>query len=186
MTTKQTLCEASSQGEAIQASPTVKKAKPKAFQPKRAKFQLHRVFVLDQLGPANIDLRDYLSNKRKLHSKDTIHVSPSQCEQAGCQLVTMHSVHCCLGLFPIASPPTQQLVFNRLSIQIFKRSKSQRKKAIKVSHLTAASVNMISRGRDLLQSQRRKWEVHTSSVSSPHFDYSPGLGQILVEQEGAF
>ena len=45
---------------------------------------------------------------------------------------------------------------------------------------------MISRGRDLLRSQRRKQGVRTLAFSSLGLDYSPGLGQVLVEQKGAF
>jgi len=45
---------------------------------------------------------------------------------------------------------------------------------------------IISRGRYLLQSQRRKQGVHTPSFSSPRSDYSPSLGQVLVEQKGTF
>ena len=49
----------------------------------------------------NLNLRDYLSNKRKLHLEELVDISPSQCEQAGFQLKIVHSVHCCLGLFTI-------------------------------------------------------------------------------------
>ena len=44
------------------------------------------VSVLDRLGAINSDLRDYLSNKRKLHFEEPINISPSQCEHARCQL----------------------------------------------------------------------------------------------------
>jgi len=63
--------------------------------------------MLDQLDLGNSDLRDYLSNKQKVHSEEPVYILPSQCGQAGCQLVTMYSVHCCLGSFPIASPSDQ-------------------------------------------------------------------------------
>jgi len=33
--------------------------------------------VLDRLSPANTDLQDYLSNKRKLHSEELVSISPS-------------------------------------------------------------------------------------------------------------
>jgi len=56
----------------------------------------------------------------------------------------------------------------------------------KVPDLLAASVIMISRGRDLLWFQRRRQEVNPPSFSSSDSDYSPSLGQALVEQEGAF
>ena len=52
-------------------------------------------------------------------------------------------------------------------------------KVLKVSHLAATSVNMLSEGRNLFWSRRRRREVHTLSVSSPDSNYSPGLGQIL-------
>jgi len=62
-------------------SPTAKKkaskAKSRAFQPKKANIQALQVSVLDRLGLANTDLREYLSNKQKLHSEDPIHVSLS-------------------------------------------------------------------------------------------------------------
>ena len=73
------------------------KAKSKISQPKEVVLQSPRVSVLDRLGPINSDLRDYLRNKRKLRFKDPVHVSASQCEQPRCQLVIVHSVHCCLG-----------------------------------------------------------------------------------------
>ena len=98
----------------------------------------------------------------------------------------MHSIHCCLRAIPITSPPSQQSVFNRLSVQTSEKLKSRKKKTVKVSHLAAASVNMISRGRDLLRSQRRKQGIHTPSFSFLRPDYSPDLGQVLVEQKGAF
>jgi len=60
-------CEAIISGKAILASPVTKKkafkVKLKASQLKRANFQSPRVSVMDQLGPTNTDLRDYLSNK---------------------------------------------------------------------------------------------------------------------------
>jgi len=81
-------CEATFSGEAILALPITimkaLKAKPKASQPKEANFQSHQVFVMDRLGLVNTDLRDYLSNKRKLRSEKFVHISPSQCGQVGC------------------------------------------------------------------------------------------------------
>ena len=53
------------------------KAKSKASQPKKVILQSRRVSMLDRLGPVNTDLRDYLNNKRKLHSEESIHISPS-------------------------------------------------------------------------------------------------------------
>ena len=98
----------------------------------------------------------------------------------------VHSVHYCLGSILTTSPSSQQSVFNPLSVQTFEKPKSGKKKTTKVSHLEGASVNMITRGRDLLRSRRRKQGVHTPSFSSLGPDYSPGLGQVLVEQKGAF
>jgi len=97
-------CEATLLSEAILTSPIAKrkafKAKPRASQPKGTSFQSSRVSVLDRLGPINTDLRNYLSNKRKLRSEKLVHISPSQCGQARCQLVTVHSVHYCLETMP--------------------------------------------------------------------------------------
>jgi len=45
---------------------------------------------------------------------------------------------------------------------------------------------MISRGKDLFRSRRRRRGAYTPLASSLDSDYSPGLNQILVEQEGAF
>jgi len=99
--------------------------------------------------------------------------------------MTVNSVHCCLGTIPTVSPPSQQSVFNRLSARTSEKSESQ-KKATKVVHLATTFINMISRGRDLFRSRRRRRETFTPPASSPDFDYSPGLSQVLVEQEGAF
>ena len=142
--------------------------------------------MLDQLDPGNTNLRNYLSNNWKLRSEEPVHISPSQCGQARCQPVMVHFVHCCLGPIPTTSPPSQQSVFNQLSVQTSEKLKSRKKKTVKVPHLAAASVNMISRERNLLRSQRRKQGVRASSFSSPGPDYSLGLGQVLVEQKSAF
>ena len=97
-------CEAKSSGEANLASPTTKKkafkAKHMAFQPMRANFQSPRVPMLDQLGPTNTDLRDYLRNKPKHHSEKPVFISPSKCRQVGCQLVAVYSVTVIWGQFP--------------------------------------------------------------------------------------
>ena len=42
------------------------------------------------------------------------------------------------------------MVFNRLSVQTFEKPKYRKKMTVKVPHLADASVNMISRERDLL------------------------------------
>jgi len=72
---------------------------------------------MDQLSPANTDLQEFLNHKQKLHAEESIHVSPSQCGQEVYQLVTVHSVHCCLGTILTTPLPSQQSVFNRLSVQ---------------------------------------------------------------------
>jgi len=75
------LCDATLSGEAILASPITKKksfkAKSKASQPKDANFQSSRVFVMDRLDLVNADSRDYLNNKRKLHSEEPVHILSS-------------------------------------------------------------------------------------------------------------
>jgi len=52
--------------------------------------------------------------------------------------------------------------------------------------LPSASINMIERGRELLRARQGKRDTNSPSFSSPDSDYSPGLGQVLVGQEGAF
>ena len=56
-----------------------------------------RVSVLNHVSLVNPDLREFLTNKHKL---ELLHISPSYYEQVGCQLVTVHSVHCRLGPVP--------------------------------------------------------------------------------------
>ena len=151
------LYEATSSGEAILASPSAKKAifktRPKDFLPKQANSQ--PLESLDgSVKPANTDLWEFLNHKWKLRSEESVHVSPSQCGQAGCQLVTVHSIHYYLGTIPIMSPLSQQLVFNRLPVQTSEKPNSQ-KKTIKVLCHTTASVNMISRGRNLFWPNER-------------------------------
>jgi len=152
-------------GEAILVSPITKKktfkTKPKASQPKGANFQSPQASVMNRLGLVNTDLRDYLSNKRKLRSEEPVHISSSQCGQAGCQLVTVHSVHCCLGTIPTASP-SQQLILNRLSARTSEKLESW-KKPTKVVHLTAASVKMISRKRSILVPTEEMRDLYSSS-----------------------
>jgi len=147
--------EATLSGEVLLASAITRKkalkAKPKVSQPKGDNIKSSQVFVMDWLGPVNIDLRDYLSNKRKLRSEESIHISSSQCGQAEYQLVMVHSVHCCLGTIPTISSPSQQSVFNQFSARTSKRLESW-KKATEVILLATASVNMISRERDLFRS----------------------------------
>ena len=141
---------------------------------------------MDRLGLVKTDLRDYLRNKRKLCSEEPIHILSSQLGQAGCQLMTVHSVHCCLGTIPIVSPSSQRPVFNWLSTRTSEKSESRKKKSTKVVHIAATSVNMINKERDLFLSQRRRRGTFTPPASSPDPDYSPDLSQVLVDQEGAF
>jgi len=70
--------------------------------------QSNRASALDYLGTTGSDLREFLTSKRKSESFQT---SPSRCQQVGCQLVTVHSVHCWIGPIP-ATPPGQQSVFD--------------------------------------------------------------------------
>jgi len=162
------------------------KASPKASQPNRANFQSPWVSVMDRLGLVNTDLRNYLSTKRKFSSEKPTHISPSQCGQTVCQLVMVHSVHCFLEKVQTAATPSHRSVFDRILAQTAEKAKPQKKKATKVTYLAATSVNMISRGRDLFQSQRRRRETFTPPASSPGSDYSPDLSQVLVNQEGVF
>jgi len=45
---------------------------------------------------------------------------------------------------------------------------------------------MIGRGRESHRGKRAPHGANSPSFSSPDPDYSPGLGQILVEEEGVF
>ena len=45
---------------------------------------------------------------------------------------------------------------------------------------------MIGRGRELLRAKRGRRDTNSFSFNSSDSDYSPGLGQVLVGQEGAF
>ena len=63
---------------------------------------------------------------------------------------------------------------------------SEKKKLWNMPDLPLASVNMIGRVREPLRARRGRHDTNSSSFSSPDSDYSPGLGQVLVGQEGAF
>jgi len=52
-------------------------------------------------------------------------------------------------------------------------------------HLAAASVNMISRGRDLFRSRWRRGGTFTPPARFLDSDYNPSSNQVLVEQESA-
>jgi len=122
--------------------------------------------VLDRLNLVNPDLREFLINKWKFCCEELSHTSPYRCEQAGCQLVMVHSVHYQLGPVPM---------------------KPQKKnKARNLQDLPSASVNMIGRGREPLRARRGRHDTNSFSFSSPDSDYNPSLGQVLVGQEGEF
>ena len=63
---------------------------------------------------------------------------------------------------------------------------SKKEQSTNVSDLPLASVNMIGRGREPLRARRGKHDTNSPLFSSPDSDYSPGLDQVLVGQEGAF
>jgi len=65
--------------------------------PERINARSTRVSALSHLNSAGSDLREFLASKRKSKSFQT---SLSCCQQVGCQLVTVHSVHCQLGPIP--------------------------------------------------------------------------------------
>jgi len=98
----------------------------------------------------------------------------------------VHSVYCCLRKVHTTATPNHQSIFDRVLAQTAEKTKPRRKKTIKMTHLAAASVNMISRGRHLFRSRRYRRGSFTPPISSPDSDYSPGLSQVLVHQEGAF
>ena len=81
-------CEATLLGDAILASLITKKkvfkTKPKASQPKGTNFQSLRVFVMDH--PVNADLRDYLSNKRKLALRNLLTARHPYADKQGVNL----------------------------------------------------------------------------------------------------
>ena len=136
--------------------------------PEQTSARSARVSALDRLSSVNPDLREFLTNKQKLELFQT---SPSCCEQVGCQLVTVHSVHC--RLRPVlAILPNRQSVFNRLSVRApakhHKRSISRN-----LSNLPSASVNMIGREREPHKVRRASCGANSPSFSSLDLDYSP-------------
>ena len=80
-----------------------------------------RASALDCLDPTGSNLREILTNKRKSESFRT---TPPCCQQMGCQLVTVHSVHCRLRPIP-ATPSGRRSVFDRLSVQAVGTSSSE-------------------------------------------------------------
>jgi len=161
----------------ILKSPKNRSFKARGLQPK----QSLQVSKQDGVSLVNTDLREFQTNKQKL---ELLHTSPSCCEQVGCQLVTVHSVHCRLRLVS-ATLPVRQSVFDRLSVRApikhHKKSKLQN-----LPDLPSASVNMIGKGREPLRSRQGQRDTNSPSFSSPDPDYRPGLGQVLVGEEGVF
>ena len=94
--------------------------------------------MLDRLGPTNIDLWEFLSNKRKFYLEEQVHISPSQCGQVGYQLVFVHSANYYLGPILVTSPLNKPSVFDQLSAQTSKEPKSRRKRKVKKPHLATA------------------------------------------------
>ena len=93
----------------ILTSPVIKKrsVNARALQLEQPSTRPPRVSVLGHLCLVNPYLREFLTNKRKFCYEKLSHTSPSCCEQAVCQLVTVHSVHYRLGSVPI-TPPARQ------------------------------------------------------------------------------
>jgi len=149
--------------------------------PKRIKARSTRVSALSRLNSAGSDLREFLASKRKSKSFQT---SLSCCQQVGCQLVTVHSIHCRLGPIP-ATPPDRRSVFDRLLVQA--PVKHHKRSVLRnLPDLPSASVNMIGRGRDPRRGRRAPHAANSPPSSSPDLDYSPGLRQVLVHEEGVF
>ena len=96
--------------------------------------------------------------------------------------MTVHSVHCRLGPVP-ATLPARQSVFDRIRAPVKPHKKN---KVRNLPDLLSASVNMIGRGRETLRGRRGRRDTNSRSFSSLDSDYSPGLGQVFVGQEGVF
>ena len=152
---------------------------------------------MGRLGPLNsnhvLDLREYLSSKRKLCSNEITDISPSQCGQVGCKLVTIHYVQCFFRSIPTTLhdgsndyTPHRRSVFDRLS-NTSKRRKSLKKNSSKVPELSADTVNMTSSGEGKQRRpRRRRHKVALTPTNSSDSDYSPGLSQIWLNQDGTF
>ena len=134
-----------------------------------------RASTRDCSGSNGPDLRELLANKRKSESFRT---TPPYCQQKGCQLVTVHSARCRLRPI-IATSPCRRSVFDRLSVHV---PMKHRKRSIS-RDLPSASVNMTGKGRELRMDRQASDDT---PYSSPDPDYSPGLGEVLVHEEGAF
>ena len=123
----------------------IKSPKAKSFKARGLQLEPSRpVSKQDRVSLANTDLREFLTNKQKL---ELLHTSPSCCEQVGCQLITVHSVHCRLGPMH-ATLLVRPSVFDRLSVQ------APIKQREILPDLPFASVNMIGRGREPLRSRQ--------------------------------
>jgi len=84
-----------------------------------------------------------------------------------------------------ATLPVRQSVFDRLSIRA--PVKHHKKSKLRdLPDLPSASVNMIGRGHEPLRGRRGRRDANSLSFSSPDPDYSPGLDQVLVGEEGVF
>jgi len=114
-----------------------------------------RASALDRLGPTGSDLREFLTNKQKSESFQTT----SCCQQVGCQLVTLHLVHCRLGPI-LATSPGRRTVFDRLMVQA---PMKHRKSSIS-RDLPSASTNMTGRGRELRKGRQASDDTPYSSL----------------------
>ena len=81
--------------------------------------------------------------------------------------------------------PVRQSIFDRLLVRApikhHKKGKSRN-----LPDLLSAPVNVIGRGREPFKSRQGRRDANSPSFSSPDPDYSPGLGQVLVDEEGVF
>ena len=128
--------------------------------------QSNRASALNCLSPAGSDLREFLTSKRK---SGPFRTSLSCYQQVGCQLVTVHSVHCRLGPIPVTLSGRRS-VFDRLTAQA---PVKHRKRSVS-RDLPSASVNMIKKGRELRRGRRTS---HDTPYSSPDPDYSLALAK---------
>ena len=133
-----------------------------------------KISTRDCSGPYRANLRRSLPDKRR---SEPLRITSSCCQRSGCRLVMIHSIRC--RSRPIlVTPPCRRSVFDRLSAHIpmkhLKRSASP--------DPVSASVNMTGRGPE----PRRGSQASDNTCGSPDPDYSPGLGEILVQEEGVF
>jgi len=89
-------------GDASLPKPADAKSAPhKAMSKKVINARSTHVSALSRLSSAKSDWREFLTSKRK---SELLQTSPACCEQVGCQLVIVHSVHCRLGPVPTTPP----------------------------------------------------------------------------------